>query len=283
MNASPQINELAAALAKAQAAIKGAVKDSANPFFKSKYADLASVWDACRKPLTDNGLSVAQFPKLQDGLVVLTTMLMHASGQFLSDDLNAEPKDTSPQGIGSTITYLRRYALAAVAGVAPEDDDGEAAEGRTQAVQSRAKAVRLLSAATRTAPAGPSAECCEQAAPAGQATRAAAHQCDRERRGREILMHADQYIAELKAQRFLTACSKGFRTNALKMAFRKRHNAEIEALPLDLRNRVVCAWDNSGPKELRARRQAAPNERQIADAAAPPLAHRESRKAALVP
>jgi hypothetical protein len=126
-----EINELAAALAKAQASIKGAVKDSANPFFKSKYADLASVWDACRKPLTDNGLSVVQFPRLANGMVEVTTMLMHSSGQFLSDDLNAEPKDTSPQGIGSTITYLRRYALAAVAGVAPEEDDGEAAQGRT--------------------------------------------------------------------------------------------------------------------------------------------------------
>jgi hypothetical protein len=132
MKASETINELAAALAKAQGAIKGAVKDSANPFFKSKYADLASVWDACRKPLADNGLSVVQFPRLANGMVEVTTMLMHSSGQFLSDDLNAEPKDTSPQGIGSTITYLRRYALAAVAGVAPEEDDGEAAQGRTQ-------------------------------------------------------------------------------------------------------------------------------------------------------
>jgi hypothetical protein len=130
MKQTVEINELAAALAKAQASIKGAVKDSANPFFKSKYADLASVWDACRKPLTDNGLSVVQFPRLANGMVEVTTMLMHSSGQFLSDDLNAEPKDTSPQGIGSTITYLRRYALAAVAGVAPEEDDGEAAQGR---------------------------------------------------------------------------------------------------------------------------------------------------------
>jgi hypothetical protein len=132
MKQTVEINELAAALAKAQASIKGAVKDSANPFFKSKYADLASVWDACRKPLTDNGLSVVQFPRLANGMVEVTTMLMHSSGQFLSDDLNAEPKDTSPQGIGSTITYLRRYALAAVAGVAPEEDDGEAAQGRTE-------------------------------------------------------------------------------------------------------------------------------------------------------
>lgn len=127
MNHSEQINEIAAALSKAQAVIAGAVKDSVNPHFKSAYADLASVWEACRKPLTDHGLSVAQTAATEDGRVGVTTLLMHASGQWISDTLVMKPTKDDPQGVGSCITYARRYALAAMVGVAPEDDDGNAA------------------------------------------------------------------------------------------------------------------------------------------------------------
>ena len=85
MNTSEQINELAGALAKAQGTIKSAVKDAENPHFRSKYADLASVWDACRKALTDNGLSVIQAPRgvvTEMGWTVeVETRLMHSSGQ----------------------------------------------------------------------------------------------------------------------------------------------------------------------------------------------------------
>lgn len=130
MTHSEQINEIAAALSKAQAVIAGAAKDSENPFFKSKYADLASVWDACRKPLTDNGLSVAQTAAADDGHVGVTTILMHASGQWIADRLVMKPTKDDPQGIGSCITYARRYALAAMVGVAPEDDDGNAASAK---------------------------------------------------------------------------------------------------------------------------------------------------------
>jgi hypothetical protein len=130
MQHSEQINELAAALAKAQGAMTGAVKDSANPFFKSRYADLESVWTACRKALTENGLSVVQSASATEGGVAVTTMLLHSSGQWMRDTLPLHPKDMSPQGIGSAITYGRRYALAAMAGVYQTDDDGEAAHGR---------------------------------------------------------------------------------------------------------------------------------------------------------
>jgi hypothetical protein len=131
MTHSDTINELAAALAKAQAAIKGATKDSDNPFFKSKYADLASVREACNGPLTANGLSVVQTPSTTpDGEVSVTTLLLHTSGQWIADTLTLSPKDDGPQAMGSAITYARRYALAAFTGVAPEDDDAEAAEGR---------------------------------------------------------------------------------------------------------------------------------------------------------
>lgn len=127
---SEQINELAAALAKAQGKITGALKDSANPFFKSKYADLASVWDACRAALSENGLAVIQLTESDDSGVFVTTSLAHSSGQWIRSKLRLTPKDSSPQGMGSAITYGRRYALAAMVGVAQVDDDGNAASGQ---------------------------------------------------------------------------------------------------------------------------------------------------------
>lgn len=126
---SEQLDQLGTALAKAQAEIVGAKKDSANPFFKSDYADLASVWTACRKPLTANGLSVVQMPIMEAGAVGVSTLLLHASGQWVRSTLHANPKDLGPQAVGSVITYLRRYALAAMAGVSQIDDDANAAEG----------------------------------------------------------------------------------------------------------------------------------------------------------
>jgi hypothetical protein len=131
MQTSEQINELAAALAKAQGKITGAIKDSANPFFKSKYADLASVWDAVRDHLAANGLSVIQSASTTEGGgICVTAMLAHSSGQWVRDTLTLTPKDQSPQAMGSTITYGRRYLLAALTGAAQIDDDGNAASGK---------------------------------------------------------------------------------------------------------------------------------------------------------
>jgi hypothetical protein len=130
---SDQLDQLATALAKAQAEIVGAKKDSANPFFKSDYADLASVWMACRKPLTANGLAVVQMPIMEAGAVAVSTLLLHASGQWVRSTLHANPKDLGPQAVGSVITYLRRYALASMAGVPQIDDDAEAGEARPAA------------------------------------------------------------------------------------------------------------------------------------------------------
>ena len=128
---SSDITALAVALAKAQAQVKGAQKTEDNPFFKSKYADLASVWEACREPLTTNGLSVVQLPGYSEGVVTVDTMLIHVSGQWIRGTAGTKVSKDDPQGVGSAITYLRRYALAAVAGVAPEDDDGEGAMKRS--------------------------------------------------------------------------------------------------------------------------------------------------------
>lgn len=126
---SEQIGDLAAAMAKAQAAIEGASKDKTNPHFKSAYADLASVWDACREALTTHGIVVLQpvTAERESPTITVTTILLHTSGQFLSSALSMTPAQNTPQAMGSCITYARRYGLAAMVGVAPEDDDGNAA------------------------------------------------------------------------------------------------------------------------------------------------------------
>jgi hypothetical protein len=132
---SETIGKLTEALSKAQACIKGAITDSENPYFKSRYADLSSVWEACRIPLTDNGLAIIQtstFWPENPEMVVIETTLSHSSGEFVTGVMAAKPVKPDPQSIGSCVTYLRRYSLAAICGVAPEDDDGNAATGKTQ-------------------------------------------------------------------------------------------------------------------------------------------------------
>lgn len=127
---SPSIAALAAALSKAQGEMEAASKASTNPHFKSKYADLASVWDACRGPLSKHGLSVLQ-PVSADGpSVTVTTILAHSSGEWISEALTMTAQQNTPQGVGSTITYGRRYGLSSMVGIAPDDDDGNAASGR---------------------------------------------------------------------------------------------------------------------------------------------------------
>ena len=140
MVTSLTINKIGEALAKAQGEIKNATKASDNPYYSTTYADLASVWDACREPLTKNGLSVVQGGGASvEGKVVVTTLLIHSSGEWIKSSFSAVPtkigKDnarimvTDPQGVGSCITYLRRYGLQAMVGIAPADDDGNAASG----------------------------------------------------------------------------------------------------------------------------------------------------------
>lgn len=131
MNRSEAINELSAALAKAQGEMENASKDKQNPHFKSAYADLASIWDAIRGPLSKHGLAVLQMPFEDDkGRISLETMISHSSGQFISTTYCLPPMKADVQGLGSAITYMKRYALTGL-GVAPEDDDGEGAVART--------------------------------------------------------------------------------------------------------------------------------------------------------
>src|SRR6516162_6667967 len=96
---SDQINELASALSKAQSEINPAIKDSTNPFFKSKYADLSSVWNACKDPLTKNGLAILQTMDIQNGQTVLVTTLAHSSGQWMKSFLPVINEKNNAQGL----------------------------------------------------------------------------------------------------------------------------------------------------------------------------------------
>ena len=128
MNKSESIKELAAALAKAQGYLDHAKKDTNNPFFKSKYADLASVIDAAKKPLADNGLSVCQVCNINESRgVIIETILMHSSGEWISGTYPIRPLKTDPQSYGSCLTYARRYCFSAITGIAADDDDGNSA------------------------------------------------------------------------------------------------------------------------------------------------------------
>ncbi|GAG02283.1 unnamed protein product, partial [marine sediment metagenome] len=102
MNKSDEINELATALAKAQGSITNASKSSANPFFKSKYADLAEVINTVKPVFSEHGLSVTQLPAYENGLVSVETVLMHSSGQWLSSTISSPVAKQDAQGVGST-------------------------------------------------------------------------------------------------------------------------------------------------------------------------------------
>jgi hypothetical protein len=124
MNKSESIMEIAKALCQFQAEIKNPANSANNPFFKSKYAPLNEILNLVRPSLSKYGLSVLQMPSSNDGDVVITTLLMHSSGEWIeSCPLRMKPAKNDPQGIGSAITYGRRYALSAILGISSEDDD----------------------------------------------------------------------------------------------------------------------------------------------------------------
>jgi hypothetical protein len=118
---------LANALVKAQKEIKSAHKEANNPFFKSKYADLGSVWHACKDALNDNGLCIIQTMDVTTEGPILVTKLLHISGESIEGRCLLINLKGDMQGLGSAISYARRYSLAAICGVVSEDDDGEQA------------------------------------------------------------------------------------------------------------------------------------------------------------
>ena len=142
MKQSESIIDLAAALCFAQAEMGGAVKDSNNPFFKSSYADLTSVIKVIKEPFAKHGLSFVQLPVTSEGGrgVGVATMLMHNSGQWIQSEYLLPLDKVTAQGAGSAITYARRYALQAMAGIPAVDDDGDAATFRSQPVEPVKKA-----------------------------------------------------------------------------------------------------------------------------------------------
>jgi len=129
---SETISELAKALTSFQGQMTAVKKDAVNPFYKSKYATLDTIWETVRKPLSENGLSVAQTMNLIEDKSVLETTLYHTSGEWISGIQLVNPTKSDPQALGSAISYARRYSLSAMLGiVADEDDDANSTKEKS--------------------------------------------------------------------------------------------------------------------------------------------------------
>lgn len=158
MKHSESLATIGAALARAQSQVKVAVKGARNSHLNNNYADLGSIWDACREALTGNGLSVVQLPVADEpGYIALETIILHESGEYISQTARTPAKDAkgqeTAQAVGSALTYLRRYALSAALGiVADEDDDGHAASAGPQRAQNGQGQGNRPSTPQRTAP-----------------------------------------------------------------------------------------------------------------------------------
>lgn len=127
MNTDHANAALFTAMAAAQGEIENADKNAKNPHFKSKYADLAEVLNTIRPVFAKHGLSLTQSTEFDGARVSVVTLLAHKDGGFITGTASCVPAKTDAQGVGSATTYLRRYGAAAVAGIAQEDDDGQAA------------------------------------------------------------------------------------------------------------------------------------------------------------
>lgn len=123
MNKSESITNLVKALTTFQGKMTAVKKDAINPFYKSKYATLDTIWETIRKPLSENGLSVAQTMNLIDDKSVLETTLYHTSGEWISGTQLVNPVKDDPQSLGSAISYARRYSLSAILGIVTDEDD----------------------------------------------------------------------------------------------------------------------------------------------------------------
>jgi|GEM_PF-1452444 len=133
MNSSQSITKISIALVKAQREMGNAVKGSANPFFKSKYADLNAVREAVLPVFNNNGISVIQPTCVIDGKNYVETILLHESGEFLSgvtEIISDKPNDAQKHGSG--LSYARRYGLSSIAGIGAEDDDANHASSKQE-------------------------------------------------------------------------------------------------------------------------------------------------------
>lgn len=138
MRTSESIGKIAPAIVKAQASMGHAIKNATNPHFKNDYADLAAVIDSSKSILSDNGLAVLHGAESDTtDSVTVTARLIHESGEWIESSLMLRPSKNDPQGVGSAITYGRRYTLTAILGMATADDDGNAASGNHAAPPAR--------------------------------------------------------------------------------------------------------------------------------------------------
>lgn len=156
MEMSDQIDAIAKVLPKVQASMGAVLKNANNPAFKSKYADLGAVIEAVVPALNEHGVSLLQPASYSGELVNVATMLLHESGQWMRCTLSSPVAKRDAQGIGSATTYLRRYGLLSMSGVAPEDDDGNAASqpgsgSRPEPKRTEPKAPTLTERADRLA------------------------------------------------------------------------------------------------------------------------------------
>lgn len=149
MKQSTEIDQLAAALVAIQSEVPAIPKGAENPFFKSKYADLAAVVELASPIVTNHGIAVSQDPDFDGTNDLLTTTLLHVSGQWKSASARLHLPKADPQGQGSAITYMKRYAYMAALGlVAEPDDDGQAASGsKSRSTSKKSEAPRLVTAA----------------------------------------------------------------------------------------------------------------------------------------
>jgi len=135
MNTSDELGELAPALAKAQMAMGHALKDATNPHFRKKYSSLASCIDAAKPHLVANGICFVQGASTSEGnplVAIVTTRLLHTSGQWIEDTIRVPANKNDAQALGSALSYARRYSFCSMVGISSsdEDDDGNAATSR---------------------------------------------------------------------------------------------------------------------------------------------------------
>jgi hypothetical protein len=151
---TPQ-QEYAQALVAAIGELTNVPKTANNPYFKSKYAPLDAIVDATRPVLAKHGLAIQQTPVYRDGCAGVKTIIKHKAGHYEESELLLPLKDQSPQGVGSAITYARRYSLAAVCGLATEeDDDGNVSSGLAKKEEPRPALAKIMDRNPSVRPAG---------------------------------------------------------------------------------------------------------------------------------
>jgi hypothetical protein len=187
MHHSESLANIGKALAAFQGEVENATKGSTNPAYKSRYADLAEILNTIREPLSKYGLSLVQIPSYENGIASLETMLLHESGEFICGLCSAPVSKQDAQGVGSAITYLRRYCAAAFCGIAQEDDDGNGAVGNAHAGQSQ-KAAPPKAAPPKADPKPPAQGAVDPAAEADRAKLAAEYRTEKGKARERLLV-----------------------------------------------------------------------------------------------